>query len=115
MYLAGVLNAPGHAEEDETPREGQTSSDTPLNPAKIVNPLRDVERVAEPKVRGGRAGRALGVQRDIAQRRIRQRALRPGQLGAQRAEKVEEAPGDDGVVVEAHQQGHNGTGQAQSA
>ena len=69
--------------------------------------VRGVERGPEPEVLGLARHLALGHARVAGPRDGVQGAGGPGQRGAERGEEVEEAPGDDHVVVAAHYGRHH--------
>ena len=69
--------------------------------------VRGVECGPEPEVLGLARHLALGHARVAGPRDGVQGAGGPGQRGAERGEEVEEAPGDDHVVVAAHYGRHH--------
>ena len=97
-----------HAHVDENPGDDEGERDFPVESFGCVDVGGDHEGGAVPEVLGGAADDAFGFGGVGAVGEVDLGAFGPRELRLETLDKVEEAPGDDGVVVEGYVKGDHG-------
>uniref|UniRef100_A0A8W7PST8 Uncharacterized protein n=1 Tax=Anopheles coluzzii TaxID=1518534 RepID=A0A8W7PST8_ANOCL len=113
--LARLGNALHHAQVDERPGGDECQRDRVVDLLRLVDARRHLERFAIPVVLGRRRHHTLRL--DVVGEVLKQplRTFGPRQRRFEAVQQIDQAPGNDGVVVERHDVADEGGGDADTA